>query len=347
MFPSVFAVLGTALLSVGVAEAAEKDDKKPKRFSISFSGGIRPDMAQLGSTIAQDGSIDVAETSFANLAYSTNKALMSDRDNMTLAQNSKQTDSVFNVLDSYKEGGSLLGAEFGGDLRYEFDDLIDWPLFLKTGFYYTTRVSGGEQSRTFGDLAEQSQTVRDLAAINGLDPEDYSGGTMKTNWNARWWEIPISIGAKVHIKPHTFAYGYAGISIFKGGFDVGIDVDDTYSRILGTHVDTSQAIPPATDLSPGAVKDTIQFRTTALGLNYGLGAQIGIGRTWAVFLELNASGAAKTVYAQKYSEGSKKLLTTVSSQSLAESDETWFQTLAYPVVMQGASGRLGVRAYLF
>ncbi len=343
MFPRALAVLGTAALSIGVAHAAD-DDKKPKRFSLSFSTGIRPDMAQLGSTIAQDGTIDVADTSFASVAYGTSKALMSDRDNMTMASNSAATDSVFNTLADYKEGGSLLGAEFGADMRYELDDAINWPLFVKTGFYYTSKISGGSQSRTFGDLAEQSETVQAAATLNGLDVKDYSGGTMKTEWDAAWWEIPISIGAKVHIKPHTFAYGYAGVSIFKGGFDVGIDLDDTYARIMTTHIDGATVV---TDYQVGATKDTIEFRATAVGLNYGLGAQVGIGRTWAVFLEMNASGAAKTVYANAYSENSKKLLTSVSSMSVASGDEAWFQTLAYPVVMQGASGRIGVRAYLF
>ncbi len=353
MFPRLVAVLSTAALSIGVANAADDDDKKPKRFSLSFSTGIRPDMAQLGSTIAQDGSIDVADTSFGNLAYNTSKALMSDRDNMTLAANSKATESIFNVLESYKAGGSLLGAEFGADVRYELDDVINWPLFIKTGFYHTSRISGGQQSRTLGDLAANSETVGTAVALHNGNPDnennqinisDYVGGTMKTDWNAQWWEIPISLGIKVHVKPHTFAYGYAGISIFKGGFDVGIDLDETYARIMTTHVDGVNII---TDQQVDAVKDTIEFRATAVGLNYGLGAQVGIGRTWSVFVELNSSGAAKTVYAQNLSDNSRKLLTTVSSQSLASGDESWFQTLAYPVVMQGASGRIGVRAYLF
>jgi hypothetical protein len=343
------ALVPLALLGLSTAApafAAEEDDSKPKRFSLSFSTGIRPDMAQLGSTITQDGSIDVADTSLASLAYGTSKALMSDRDNMTLSANSAQTSSVFNVQDGYEVGGSLLGAEFGGDLRYEFDDLVKFPLFLKTGFYYTSRISGGEQSRTMGDVAQQSETIGGLAALYGLDTADYVGGTMKTTWDAKWWEIPISLGVKVSIKPHTFAYGYAGISIFKGGFSVGIDVDENYANVLATHVDRSSGVQ-VDNYSPGAVKDTIEFRTGAVGLNYGLGAQVGIKRTLAVFVELNASGAAKTVYAQSYSEESKQLLTAVSSGTIAGEDASWFQTLAYPVVLQGASGRIGIRAYVF
>lgn len=329
------------------AHAGKKDSDGAKRFSISFSTGIRPDMAQLGSTIVQDGTIDVADTSFANVAYSTNKLFMSDRDSMTLDSNSRQTNSVFNVQDGYQAGGSMLGMEWGGDIRYELDDAIDFPLFLEAGFYYTGKISGGEQSRTFGDVANQSETITTLAALYGLDPNDFSGGTMKTTWNASWWEIPVSLGIKVPVKPHLYTYGWIGVSWFNGGFSIDANIDETYSRILATHIDQSEAIPTITDLSPGAVNESIEFKTAAMGLNYGLGAQVNIKKTFAVFIELESSGAAQTVYATQVGDGARQLLTAVSSQTLAESDPNWFKDVAYPVVMQGASGQVGFRAYLF
>jgi hypothetical protein len=179
---------GLVLVGLLSTPALADEDGKAKRFSIGISTGIRPDMAGLGSTIVQDGTVDTADSTFANVAYSTSKFLMSDRDNMTLGNNSAGTDSVFNVqTDNPTVGGSMLGLELGGDLRYEFDDLINWPLFLKAGVYHTGKMSGGEQSRTLGDLAEQSETVAAIAALNGLDPADYSGGTMATTWNASWW----------------------------------------------------------------------------------------------------------------------------------------------------------------
>jgi hypothetical protein len=339
---------GLVLVGLLSTPALADEDGKAKRFSIGISTGIRPDMAGLGSTIVQDGTVDTADSTFANVAYSTSKFLMSDRDNMTLGNNSAGTDSVFNVqTDNPTVGGSMLGLELGGDLRYEFDDLINWPLFLKAGVYHTGKMSGGEQSRTLGDLAEQSETVAAIAALNGLDPADYSGGTMATTWNASWWEIPISLGIKVPVKPHWFVYGSAGVSIFKGGFDITVDIDENYANVLGTHVD-AEALT-VTDLSPdGSVQDTIEFRTGAVGLNYGVGTQVNIKKTFAVFFELNSSGAAKTIYnSNEMKSESKQLFTALSSQSLAESDPEWFDKLAYPVLMQGASARIGFRAYLF
>ena len=164
---------------------------------------------------------------------------------------------------------------------------------------------------------------------------------MATTWDASWWEIPISLGMKVPIKPHWFVYGNAGVSIFKGGFDITVDIDEKYANVLATHVDASAGT--VTDLSPdGGVQDTISFRTGAVGLNYGVGTQVNIKKTFAVFFELNSSGAAKTVYnSNEMKSESKQLFTALSSQSLAESDPEWFDKLAYPVLMQGASARIG------
>ncbi len=347
------ALVGLVVGIPAVAQAADDDDTR-KRFSISLSGGIRPDMAGLGSTIIQDGTVDIADSSFIKQVYSTNKALMSDRDNMTLKANSDNTDSIFNVLSDYKAGGSLLGGEIGGDVRYELDE-VGLPLFVKAGFYYTGKISGGQQSRTLGNLPENNEDIQLLLTLFGHDVDDYVGGTMITNWSAAWTEIPLSLGVKAETRrPLTMAYGFAGASIFTGGFDIEINLDEKYARAVNTHfLDAPDgALVPYTvvDQSTGAVSDTIRFRTTAVGLNYGAGAQAGLNKHVAVFVELNSSGAAKTVFAQPYSEKTARLLTSASSATLADEengDPAWFRQLAYPIVMQGASGRIGVRAYLF
>src|SRR5690606_37593488 len=101
-----------AVLALGVP-LAHADDA-PKRLSVDVSFGLRPDMAALGSTIAQDGTIDVADTSMASLVYSTGKALMSDRNNMAIYHNSRSTNSSFQLLGEEPEvGGALLGMDFG------------------------------------------------------------------------------------------------------------------------------------------------------------------------------------------------------------------------------------------
>lgn len=335
-------LLSTLLLS-GAAQA--DDDKKPRRLSIDFSAGVTPDMAGLGSTIAQDGTVDTSSTTIANLLYSTDKAFMSDQSNMTIWHNSQDTDSTFNLMGAEPVvGGPLLGREIGGRVRYELDDLIRYPLFIQAGAYFSKRVSGGYQERVLGDAAEQNSTVALLLALNGASPDEYVGGKMTNQYDASWMEIPISLGIKVPSKrPYTFAYGSAGVSIFKGGFSVAFDADENYANALATHVDTENYT--INNLSPGAVSDKIDFVLDGVGLNYAVGVQAGIKPGLAFFGELNSSGAAGSVYSTDLKPETKQLLTALSSETLATEDPEWFDKLAYPVVATGASFRLGLRYY--
>ena len=328
------------------------DDDKPRGFSLGFSTGLLPDMAALGNTITMDGTIDTAESTLANLGYSTDKALMSDQDNATIWHNSQHTASAFQMLGEEPQlGGPMLGLELGTTLQYEFDqiptknpDRPKVPLFLRTGFNVAFRVSGGQQSRTLGDISTRSPDLSNLLAANGMDPADF-GGTMESNYDASWFEVPISLGVKVPVFDHAFAYGYVGISIFRGGFSVAIDVDERYANALNTHVDTGALT--ATNYSPGAVQDEIQMTMAGVGLNWGLGAQAKIAKNLGLYIELNSSGAAKTVYSSELKSETRKLLTAASSESLAQEDPEWFKRIAYPVVAKGASVRVGVRIYMF
>jgi len=319
----------------------------PKRLSIDFTGGIRPDMAGLGSTISQDGTLDTADSTIANTLYNTDKALMSDQSNATIWANSDRTDSIFKMMGAEPMlGGSMLGVELGSRIRYELDDLVKFPLFIQSGVHFSQRISGGYQERTLGDIAEADDLML-LFAINQLDPADYSGGTMINQYDASWMEVPVTLGIKVPLKkrPYSFAYGSFGASYFSGGFSVEMDVDEVYANVLATHLDVDALT--ITNYSPGAVSDTIAFNMTGIGLNYGLGVQAGTKSGVAFFAELNSSGAAKTVYGTNMKTETKQLLTALSSEALAQSDPEWFDTLAFPVLATGATFRTGVRVYFF
>ena len=341
-------MLNTLILASLLSSPAQADEEKARRLSIDFTAGIRPDMAGLGSTISQDGTIDTADSTLASTFYNTDKALMSDQTNETLWANSQDTESIFNVVGAQPElGGSMLGLELGGRLRYELDDVINFPLFISSGVHYTQKISGGYQSRTLGNIAEADELAL-LFAINQLDAADYSGGTMISEYDASWLEIPFSIGFKVPVKrKYTFAYGSLGVSYFSGGFSVMMDVDDVYANVLTTHVDLDQDVPTMTSYSPGAVTDTIAFNSQAIGLNYGLGVQTGTKFGLVFFAELNSSGAAKTVFGSEMKSETKQILTALSSETLAQTDPEWFDQLAYPVLTTGASFRTGIRYYFF
>jgi len=305
-------------------------------------------MAGLGSTISKDGTVDTADSTMANLLYSTDKAFMGDQANQTIWHNSNQTQSTFRLMGEEPVlGGSLLGAEVGGRLRYDLDGLIPFPAFVQLGAYSTRVMSGGHQERMFGDVAEKNASVAAILVLNGEDPADYINGRMTTDYDASWIEVPFSLGMqfKHPNRPNTSAYGSVGLSYFNGGFSVAFDADERYANVLATHIDAEAM--SVSNLSPGAVSDKIDFRMTAIGLNYGLGVQVGAGKRTALFCELNSSGAAKAVMGSDLKKESKQLLTAMSSSSLAGEDAEWFDGLAYPVLTTGATVRVGLRAYLF
>lgn len=323
-------------------------DEGAKRLSLQVSLGLRPDMAGLGSTITKDGTVPTAETTMANFLYSTPQVLMSDRDNRVLFHNSRSSGSEFSLLGEEPEpGDSMLGLDFGVAVQYDLDDVIGFPLYVKGGFHYTARAAGGNQFRVLGDAAQASPDVRGLLIANGEDPADYIGGTMRSKYNASWLEIPITVGFKVPMKrKNSLVYAGVGVSIFRGGFSVDIQADQNYTNVLATHIDADAGT--INNLSPGPVDEKVDFISGALGINWQLGAQIGLGESNAVlFFELNRSGGAKTVFSNSLSEDTRRVLTATSSESLAEADPEWFKRLAFPVLTTGALARVGLRYYIF
>ncbi len=340
-------LLSSALLFVSAPAFAEDGELK-KRLSLTLTGGVRPDMAQLGGTITQDGTVGTADQTIANALYATTNAFMSDRDSMTIWDGSNSTDADFRLMGGAPEvGGAMLGMEIGGRARYELDDLINFPLFVSAGLHSTSKISGGEQSRTLGDVGSTNDTVGALFALNGLDPADYDGGVMSNEYDASWVEIPFSVGFKVKAKkkPYTFAYGQLGMSYFSGGFSVAMDIDENYANALASHWDPETNL--VTNYSPGAVSDTIEFNLSGMGLNYGMGVQAGTKAGIALFAELNSSGTSQVVYGSAMKTETRALLTATSSGTLPQADETWFNRLAFPVVTTGASFRTGVTYYFF
>lgn len=331
------------LLALGASGDAAAGDVK--RFSFGVSGGLKPDMASLGGTITQDGTVDTADSTMANLVYGTNKLLMSDRDSLALFHNSANTNSTYKVAGAEPTlGGPLLGVDFGANAQYDLDD-FKLPMFVRAGVHYTTRMSGGSQTRSFGDIAATNPTIAGLLVANGEDPNDYVGGVMNTQYDASWLEVPITIGLKVPIDDHSAVYGGVGVSFFQGGFSVTMDVDEKYANVLATHVNTSTL--SVRNYSPGAVNETVDFKVGGMGLNWNLGAQKGFGKVMAGYFELNSSGAAKTVYSSSLSPEARRLMTAASSENIAQADSEWFKRLAFPVVTSGASFHLGLRFYVF
>lgn len=322
---------------------------KVKRFSFGVNVGLKGNQASLGDTITKDGTIDTASSTVANTFYNTKQAIMSDRNNAILKYNSGNTGAAYNMLSSYTEGGALTGIDFGAQGQYDLDDLINLPLFVRAAFNYQLTLAGGSQSRTLGDVSTANPSANALLTANGLTPADYAGGTMTTKFSSSSMEIPLSVGWNARISEKTKVYIGVGASWFNGGWDVKIGMDEKYANALATHVNTTAVTATNywKNAGGGAIDETITFRVSGIGVNYFMGIEQMLTDSLSAFAEIYASGMAKLSYSSELSTKGQKLFTALSSESLAKEDSQWFKRLAFPVVLGGASIKVGVKYYLF
>jgi hypothetical protein len=321
----------------------------PKRFSFGFNVGLKGNQANLGDTITKDGTIDTASSTVARTFYATSHAIMSDRNNAAIKYNSGNTGAPFNQLTDYKEGGALTGIDFGAQAQYDMDDLINLPFFLRGAFNYQMTLMGGSQSRTLGDVSVTNPQANALLTANGLTPADYAGGTMTTKFSSSSMEIPISIGFNARVGEKTRVYLGVGASWFNGGWDVKMNIDEKYANALGTHVNTTAltATNYWKNFGGGSLDETVTFRASGIGVHYFLGIEQMLTGDLAVFAEIFASGMAKLSYSSQLSDKAQKLLSSTSSETLAQQDPNWFKRLAFPVVLGGATIKVGMKYYLF
>ena len=305
--------------------------------------GVLPDMAGLGSGITQEGNIAIGESSLARF-FSTDHLLMSDQQNQTVWHNSSETDSVFRLMsEAPQSSGALLGGELGGRIRWE-TIAGGLPIFFQGGAYVSTRISGGEQSRTFGTLTQESAQLAAILEVSGESAADYSNGHLSSQYDASWVEIPISIGLRSpDIRPHSFVYGSLGLSLMMGGHTISIDADESYTNVLASHIDTDTLT--LTNHSPGAISEQIAFTARGVGFNYGLGVQAGVAQRTALFCETNRSEMSRIATGSGLSASGQQLLTALTDPERAESEDTWFTTIAQSVSLHGASIRIGLRYY--
>lgn len=322
---------------------------KVKRFSVDVSAGLKGNMANLGDTITKDGTIDTNSGTLIRQAYSTNTAIMSDRNNAAILYNSNNTNSAFNLLSGYTDGGPLTGIDIGTNLKYDLDDLINLPLFIRGGFSYMMKLSGGSQSRTLGNVTSGNAALNALLlSQTGKAGSEYAGGTMSTTFGASWMEIPLAVGFNARISDSTKIYVGVGASYFYGGWDVKLAIDEKYANAMATYTDLSTtATNYWAQQGGGSIDETITFRASGIGVNYFMGLEQNLTKDLSLFMEIYASGFAKTVYSSELSTKGQRLMTATSSSSLYQGDNQWFKRLAFPVVLGGASIKVGVKYYIF
>lgn len=321
------------------------DDGRKEILSFGVSTGLRTNMAQLGDTIAKDGTIELGSNTALRALGSTKNVFQSGKDDAVLEHNSASTNSAYKFLDRAENTGALMGVTLGGEVKLELAKLVNLPLFVRTGAEYTFRVSGGHHERVLGSAIE---TATPLGAAVRDATGGVTGGTMSYQFDSRWLEVPLTIGLSIPLEGGHRLYGGFGPSFYRGGFSVDIDMDERYVRAATTLLDGNTVYGP---LVKNAIREKIDFTWAGLGFNYVLGMEARLDDRNALFFEYAATGGADTRFSSQPSAEAQRFLTAVNSSVSggvvlpASQDDRFLKRIAYPVVLGGGFFRLGYRFY--
>ncbi len=311
-----------------------------KSFSVGITLGIVSDLAALGSTIIDDGTLDTADGSLAN-ATNTGLLIMSDKDDAVALTSSQNTNvGPLQFLSGFEEAGPMMGMSIGGYAMYDFLSLADLPFFARLGFDYVVQVSGGEHSRTLASGVDQYADANGFSRpISG----SYTGATMKHTFTSSWLEIPLTVGICLPVGKYGKVYGGLGMSYFNGGWALEVDLDAEYAQYLTMFAGNAQA------LVTSEVKEKVEFKVSTISVNFCLGAEVNVAYGIAVSFEYWGSGAAQTVHSEtKFSSNAAQIMTAaLAGEDAAAADSEYIKQFAYPVVLGSSFFKFGVKYYIF
>ncbi len=316
---------------------------KKKSFSVGITLGMVSDLAGLGATIIDDGTLDTAGGSLAN-ATGTDKLIMADKSDAVLLSNSNNTNAVpLQFLSDFSEAGPMMGLSIGGYVMYDFLSLADLPFFARLGFDYVAQVGGGEHGRTLGAGINQYAQAAGYALPTAAAGGTYTGAWMTYSFTSSWLEIPLTVGICLPVGKYGKVYGGLGISYFNGGWALEVDMSDSYAQYITVFDDGAQALVTSFD------KTKVEFKVSQISFNFVLGAEVNVAYGIAVTFEYWGSGAAQTVYSKAaFTDNASKTMTAaLSGGDVAGYDTNWFKQFAYPVVLGSSYFKFGVKYYIF
>ncbi len=323
---------------------AQSSKKKTRSLSFGLTTGVVADMSQLGSAITNDGVVDLNGDSLASTTGIT-KLLMPDRDCALQSYSSQGTNAEpLRVIDDYEEGGPLIGLDTGLYVMYDTTPHLDLPFFMRLGFDYAFKISGGEQMLKLGPGPDQVAVSSDFAR----PPEfNFEGGTIKTTWNSSWMEVPLTFGVILPVMDLGKVYGGVGVSWFRGGFSIEVQADKKYAAFL-TSYNTNDYSNAENLMVTEAINEKIEFMTYGISFNMLLGLEVFLSENTAATVEYWASGTMQTVFAEsEFSPTAKRAMTMATAgPDAAGKDDEYIERFAYPVVLGGSMLKFGVRYYL-
>jgi hypothetical protein len=315
----------------------EGERGRRQSLSLGFSAAIAADLCAVGAAIIDVG---VADLNKQGLPYqaSVTKLLMSDKDMALLKYASYGTNAgPLQLVQDFQAGGPLVGVDFGFYAMYDFLEWLNLPLFVRFGFDYVSKISGGEQYLILGSGVDQ------IASASGYPniPGGYGGARCDTTWGAGWMEVPFSFGVIWEFADVAKVYAGLGMSWFKGGFSVDVKMNPQYTAFLTSFKDNADRMV----VEP--VNEHIAFTTYGFTLNMFIGMEVFVWKDVAVTAEYWASGMAKTVYAEtEFSDTAQRAMTMcLAGPAAASQDDRFIERFAYPVVLGGTMVKFGAKYY--
>lgn len=308
-----------------------------RALSISLQFGIAADVSGVSSAISNDGVLDINEDSLAANA-GMSKLLMSDKDLATIFYSSQSTNAMpLKTLSDYKVGGALIGMDIGFTMMMDF---LPWkvPVFVRTGFDYTTVISGGKQSLTLGGGPDAAAGASGFPVPSG----GFAGGHADVTWKAMNIDTQLTFGFIWGVKGKGKIYAGLGLSYFYGGFSITIDANSKYVAFV-TSVKGKPGLMVNRDLN-----EVVTFRTHGLSGNMLIGGEFVLWGPVSFYAEWYMAGAMTVEYAKtEFSGDAKKVMTVVmGGASAADLDDEFIERFAYPTLVGGSLIKFGVKYYI-
>jgi opacity protein-like surface antigen len=239
-------------LAVALSFCAPAMAKQGASVGVSF--GILPNAAGLGTSIANDGldkNIDI-DGAANTTGYDTLILIPSEK--------SMLDDETSGLVKDVEVNGPMTAMDFGFVARY---DMLGY-LFVKTGFNYSMKMSGGESKYTF---------------VAG-------GAKNEFTWDYQAWAIPLTIGFNLPLNDGKLNL-YMGLSgaYMSGYWEVDCKIQQVTSTIGAAGTGVNNAI---TALDAGTAKDTPKFEASGIGMGYMFGVDAEVAPNISVFVEYEA-----------------------------------------------------------
>jgi len=236
------------LLACAVMLAFSANAFAKNGLSVGIGIGLKPNLNNLGDTIADDG-LDGSESHEI-----WGKAIVDEKTLLVLEEKG--------LIKDLETNGAMSGLDLALKVRYDFLD----KFFVSTGFNYTMKIMGGETEWKYDTLTGLALSAN-VSAVNG---NSIIGKTASQTFESSAWGIPLLVGINVAaMDGKVNFYGGLGLNLSSGKWSVEIKTPDIAFGIDATTDSTEE----------------VEFSYMGIAPMYAIGVSAAIVEGIEVFIE--------------------------------------------------------------